>query len=223
MRLRKSGDDFSFRCRGSGLQNHMAKLKQTSFFKDPRKNTKRWWVETQYVFGGGLKYKKCKRPFGRNRLVHVVLKAQEWAAFHQRGPGVRQRIEQAAKKCHVLVKDLAINKDHIHIVVTTSHRKLLTNFLRQVSAGLGHFIKAELAKLSIEKTGSLWLARPFTRLVSWAKKPFSILKNYIHRNRQEVQGLLPYRSRKHRLNSWLDNFSNPFSKPFFESSPESYL
>ena len=64
-------------------------------------------------------------------------------------------------------------------------------------------MKQELSDLQIKKTDALWIERPFTRLVSWAKQPLNAVKNYIHRNRQEVMGFLPYKVRDHALNRFL--------------------
>ncbi len=185
--------------------------KQQSFFKTPRRDSKLWWIQKHQVYGGSLKYRKFQRPFDRNKLVHVVLKAHDWAAFHQRGLGVENRIRDIARFCHVKIQDLAVNKDHIHILISTSKRKFFLNFLRQVSAGVGHFLKQFLGALQIKKAGSLWLERPFTRLVSWGKRVVVAVKNYIHRNRQEVLGFVPYKSRNHPLGLFLEKWVGQFS------------
>ncbi len=185
--------------------------KQQSFFKTPPRDSKLSWIQKHHIFGGSLKYRKCQRPFDRNKLVHIVLKAHDWAAFHQRGPGVENRIRDIAGACHVKIQDLAVDKDHIHILISTSHRKFFLNFLRQVSAGIGHLLKRLLSQVQIQKTDSLWLDRPFSRLVSWANRAVVAVKNYIQRNRQEVIGFVPYKSRNHPLSKFLAKWVGRFS------------
>lgn len=175
--------------------------KQFSLLKDPRRNTKLWWIVKQTTYGGSMDYRKVRRPFDSKKLTHVVFKARLGKAngFHRNKRVVHDVLELAEKRYGIRRQDLAIHHDHIHVLFYTKLRESQVRFLRFVAAELGRRFKTVLG---VGK-GSLWIKRPFTRLVSWGRKSLERVKNYIRRNRDEVMGFVPYTPRKHRLSDFL--------------------
>src|SRR4051812_14464359 len=119
-------------------------IKQLQLIKDPRKNTKLWWIEKQHTYGGSLNYRKVKRPFDSKKLTHTVFKANLGTAiwFTRSQQSIQKLVRSIAERYDVRIKDLAINKDHIHIVFYTKHRENQINFLRLLAAELGRKYKA---------------------------------------------------------------------------------
>lgn len=182
----------------------MVRAKQLSLLKDPRKNTKLWWIVKQTTYGGSMDYRKVKRPFDSKKLTHAVFKARLGRAngFMRRESTVREVLERAARRYGIRLNDLAVHHDHIHVVFYTKLRESQVRFLRFVAAELGRKFKTAKNHLgSVAK--SLWIGRPFTRLVSWGRKSLERIKKYIERNRNEVLGFVPYMPRKHRLTAFL--------------------
>jgi REP element-mobilizing transposase RayT len=178
--------------------------KQLSLLKDPRKNTKLWWIVKQTTYGGSLNYRKVKRPFDSKKLTHTVLKARLGKAngFLGRQELVRDVLQMASHRYGVRINDSAIHNDHIHTLTFTKSRDSHIQFLRFVTAELGRRFKALKNHLG-QSPRSLWAGRPFTRLVSWGTKSLQRIKKYIERNRHEALGFIPYQPRKHRLTRFL--------------------
>jgi REP element-mobilizing transposase RayT len=183
--------------------------KQLSLFKDPRKNTKRWWIVKQTTYGGSLNYRKVARPFDRKKLVHVVLKAKLGRAlwFTRFAQSHRKTIEQSALRYKISLRDLAINHDHIHLLYSAKSRELNAQFLRFLSAELGRK-QARLRRKIGLRPERLWTQRPFSRLVSWATRSVQAIQRYIHKNRQEALGFIEFTPRKHRLSAFLAVLQN---------------
>ena len=158
----------------------------------------------QSVYGGSLNYRKVKRPFDKKKLTHVVLKAKLgkslWLTRFEKK--TRDVIEAGALRYGVKIRDIAINRDHIHILFYTKSRESQTLFLRLVSADMGRMYKAFKKTLRLPKS-PLWSARPFTRLVSWGRKSLVRIQRYIRQNRDEVLGFVEYKPRRHALSSFL--------------------
>lgn len=190
------------------LKRSMRKAKQLSLFKDPRKNTKLWWIVKQNVYGGSLDYRKVARPFDSKMLSHAVFKANlagtfRFTKFEQM---VRQVIARTGVRYGIKVLDVAVNHDHIHLLFYTKSREAQTRLLRLISADLGRWYKSIRKNFGLAPK-DLWLGRPFTRLVSWGRKSLARVRSYIQRNRREAIGFIEYRPRKHRLNAFLAAWS----------------
>lgn len=183
----------------------MLRAKQIPLIKDPRTNTKLWWIRKQHAYGGEMNYRKVARPFDSKKLTHAVLKSRLGSAlrFTRSQSSIRRVIAEVAEKYSVKIKDIAINHDHIHLLFSARRRDDQIRFLRLLAAELGRKYKTLKKKFGISIKGSMWLHRPFTRLVSWGKRSLRAAQDYIKRNRLEVLGVIAYRPRKHRLNRFL--------------------
>ncbi|HPI40395.1 MAG TPA: transposase [Pseudobdellovibrionaceae bacterium] len=180
-------------------------MKQLSFIKDPRNDTKLWWIQKQKNYGGSLNYRKVERPFDSKQLVHVVFKAKlgDGIWFTRSSKSIQTLLIQVANKYDLKIKEKSINKDHIHILVWTKVRQNLIQFLRLFAAEMGRKYKEIFKRFGINKTKNLWMARPFTRLVNWGKRSVDVITKYIQKNTHEALGFIEYKPRKHRLNVFL--------------------
>lgn len=187
--------------------------KQIPLIKEPRKDTKLWWIVKQTTYGGALNYRKVARPFNSKKLVHAVLMGNVGTAlrFTKSRDSIQKLVEWAANKYEIKIKDLAINHDHIHILFYTKLRDSQRNFLRLVAAQMGRKYQSLRKKFGIRNTNSIWRLRPFTRLVGWHKKSLQIVRKYFQKNREEALGFVVYTPRKHRLTRFLAAWSNNLS------------
>ena len=183
----------------------MRKPKQLSLIKDPRKNTKLWWIAKQGVYGGSLDYRKVKRPFDSKKLVHAVLKGNPGTQlrFTKSVPSIQKLVTKVAMRSQIKIKDLAINHDHLHILIQAQKREQLTAFLKTFAAEMGKKYQRLALKYGVKRKGSLWVKRPFTRLVSWSKLSREKLKKYFEKNRKEALGFIEYEPHKHRLSEFI--------------------
>lgn len=184
--------------------------RQLSLLKDPRKNTKLWWIKKQYTYGGSMNYRKVPRPFDSKKLTHAVFKAKLGPAvwFTRSRNSIGHLLKNVASKYGVKIKDVAINKDHIHVVFYTKHRRGQALFLRLVAAEIGRKYKLIRERFGIRRSGKLWVARPFTRLVSWGRKSLQRVQAYLMKNRNEAMGFIEYRPRRHPLNVFLRQWAD---------------
>lgn len=155
-----------------------------------------------------MNYRKVARPFDSKKLTHAVLKARLGSSlrFTRREISIRKVIADVAAKYAIKVKDIAINYDHIHLLFSALRRKDQIRFLRLLAAELGRKYKALRKKFGVRLKGSMWLHRPFTRLVSWGKRSLERVQNYLSKNRREASGLIEYEPRQHRLTKFLNQW-----------------
>ncbi len=178
--------------------------KQLPLLKDPRQNTKLWWIVKRTNYGGSMNYRKVRRPFDSKMLTHAVFKARlgRSVRFSKFEGTVREILVTAAGRYGVRINDSAIHHDHIHLLFYTKTRESQVRFLRFFSAEMGRRY-ARLYRRMGWAAKPLWVARPFSRLVSWGKKSLRHIKNYIRRNRFEALGFIPYRPRNHSIGRFL--------------------
>ena len=172
----------------------MAK-KQFSFIK-PVKNQ----------FGGALLKgnPKSKRPLSLKSPLHLVLKSQK--AF---GPSsmlakahvkeIDQLVRRQATACGVKIYHFVNVGNHLHLVIRLQDRRLYRVFIRAVSGliarqVLGNQRGAKSQNLSKDmglneekksKKIQFWLARPFTRLVTWGPD-YKGLSLYMKKNQDQA-------------------------------------
>lgn len=186
--------------------------RQLQLFKGPRSKTKLWWVQKQHAYGGSLNYRKVARPFDSKMLTHAVFKAKLGRAiwFTRWSKGIQDLLRQSAAQYGVKLRDVAVNQDHIHVVFYTKKRENQIQFLRFFSAEMGRRYKKIRRKFGVSG-GALWVARPFTRLVSWGKKSIAQLTQYLQKNRDEAMGFVAYTPRKHALSRFLKIWERQWS------------
>lgn len=138
------------------------------------------------LFHGGelaLGKRKSRRPFDPKRSLHLTLKAERPVLFARRVE-IEKEIRRWAARFHVKLYELAVNFDHIHVLLFAPSKRLLNAFHRALSSRLA----ALLGK-------GIWALLPFSRVVSWGRA-FRVAREYIRRNREEAEGKRPYEKRK---------------------------
>lgn len=183
----------------------MKRTRQLSLLKDPRRNTKLWWIQKQHTYGGALNYRKVARPFDSKKLIHVVFKAKVGKAvwFTRSQRSIEKVLVDAAQRYGVRLKDFAIQTDHIHVLAYGRRKEEFSKFLRFFAAEMGRKYKGVFARLGFKKPQDFWVHRPFTRLVSWSRRSLSHVLAYFKKNRDEALGFIKYQPRRHRLSSFL--------------------
>src|SRR4051812_46813401 len=113
--------------------------KQLSLLKDPRKNTKLWWIVKASTYGGSMRYRKVRRPFDSKKLTHTVFKARLGSAiwFTRSSLSIEKLLMSSASRYGVRIQDFAINKDHIHVAFYSKQRLSQQLFLRFFAAEMG--------------------------------------------------------------------------------------
>lgn len=145
-----------------------------------------------WEFGGTLLRKshaKIRRPISTKQKMLVVFStsaARGPRSFHFFQKPVQQRIQRAAKIHHLKVYDVLNGGHHLQLVVKTSTRKDLQNFIRSLSGTLARLIlKAEKGR---PQKLSLWTQRPYTRWLPTTNSPLQ--NNWAVQDRLLELGLL---------------------------------
>ncbi|PIT98932.1 MAG: hypothetical protein COT74_11835 [Bdellovibrionales bacterium CG10_big_fil_rev_8_21_14_0_10_45_34] len=193
-------------------QGSNSRKEQLSLITEPRRDTKLWWIETQHQYGGSLDYRKVKRPFDTTKLIHTVFKARLgkniW--FTKSQVSITRLLESAAKRYQLKIKDKAINKDHIHLLIDPNRskpyneaRREFLRFLRFFAAQMARKYEEIHKRLGLRKSKQFWIERPFTRLVGWGRRTLANIQSYFEKNRNEAAGFVAYVPRNHRLSRFL--------------------
>jgi REP element-mobilizing transposase RayT len=159
-------------------------------------------------FGGALLKgnPKEKRPLTLKTPLHLVLKSQK--AF---GPSsmlakahakkIDQLVRKQASACGVKIYHFVNVGNHLHLVVRLQDRRLYRVFIRAVSGLIARQVlgtergpQAEAPELSADlevvsetktKKTQFWVARPFTRLVTWGPD-YKGLSRYMKKNQAQA-------------------------------------
>lgn len=161
--------------------------------KQVRPGTKAYLVEKKLVYGGALNYRKKKRPFRKNRAVHLVLRSRllggSRALSRQRRQSVVEKLLfKKSKKYGAKIYRHSINSNHIHILIRFGSSLAQANFLRDFSGTLALWIRRQF---HLKK--KVWDARPYSSVVR--SNAFLKIAAYIERNRKESSGAWAYESR----------------------------
>lgn len=192
----------------------MAKSKQLGFEKIIWK--------FRYAHGGNLRNKRAgrrERPIKSHAPIHLVMKANKDSIrggfrTSRRFLLIHRLRDRYAKKFFVNIEQMSVQGDHIHIIIRTTRRSGLQNFLRVFSGQIAQqFEQAGLANFVVTGTPSnpaqtskikLWKYRPFTRVV-FGRRALITLENYVQLNEKEAQGTIPWRNgrlRDLRADEW---------------------
>ena len=153
----------------------MRKPKQLSFFKEgPRQ------------FGGKLLKgnAKIRRPLSSKHAVHLVLKSEFAMGVRsmlrtENVKKVDEIIRTQAADCAVTIYHLVNVGNHLHLVVRIKEVEAYPKFIRAITGLIArHVLGAERGSA---KKLQFWIARPFTRLVSWGRD-WTYLNGYMIKN-----------------------------------------
>lgn len=191
-------------------------MEQFSFFKSTWKH--------QFCHGGALRKRssgRISRPLSTRDPLHCVFKINSHQ-FKLRGLRhsqsfqlIHQIVAQYAKRFHVRVEQISIQKDHLHLLIRTQRRSQFHYFFRVVAGQIAQrfeqksWIVTDTPKRSIRGacqvthgTG-LWRYRPYSRVVR-GYKAYLIVRDYIQLNEQEALANIPYRKQRLRGMSMRD-------------------
>lgn len=152
---------------------------------------------TTLSYGGDLrKQRKGRkaRPLSAKNAHHIVLKVnknnlQNRSFRHPKNFALVQLLLQRyAKKFYIAVDQISYQHSHIHILARSSRRSHFHSFFRVFTGQIAQRLKVTDTPLN----NSLWLQRPFTRIIKgWFN--LRTTKNYIQLNEKEVTGVIAYR------------------------------
>jgi REP element-mobilizing transposase RayT len=164
---------------------------------------------------GGIYFKnynpKEKRPIDSQKALHVVLKSSqargERSFKHRRyEQKIWNLIESHAKRNGVKIYAYANAGNHLHLLIRAK-REGYTKFIRSVTGLIARLVgNSERGRplTNSNKNGhssqrKFWDSRPFTRVVSFAKREYRVIKAYLLRNTLEAIGWMTYRERDKKL------------------------
>jgi REP element-mobilizing transposase RayT len=183
--------------------------KQQSLFKP------HW--QHQFSHGGSLRRKRAgrgARPLSTKEPLHVVFKIRREGLRHRSFRSahgyvlVQKIIRRYSQRFYIKVEQLSIQHDHLHLLIRTSRRSQFHFFFRVVAGQIaqrfekeGLLLKSKLKHVtdtpkSLHRSGSLWMYRPFSRVVR-GYRAYKVIRDYIQLNEQEVAGKIKYQ--KNRL------------------------
>lgn len=134
--------------------------------------------------GGSLSRGKRKtlRPLSSKHPIHLVLKAKKSLLYKNKLLLVKE-IRSLEKRFSLKLYGLAVNHDHLHLVLKIKNRKNYVAFIRSFTS----FVAKRLGK-------GIWALLPFTRVAGWGKE-FRLILRYLEKNRKETMGEVPYMPR----------------------------
>jgi REP element-mobilizing transposase RayT len=163
----------------------------SSLFKDTPKH-----------FGGSyLKNSnpRTARPISTKNAMHVVLRSfiakDELSLSHyKRRAKIEDTIRKQAELFNIKIYQMAINSNHIHLLIKLYTRESFSKFIKAVSGLIARIT------LRVERGKALglkfWNNRPFSRIVEWSKGYFAA-KEYVIRNDLESYDIIPYTPRRY--------------------------
>lgn len=179
------------------------KIQRSLFDQKPKRGRK---PLKPYDHFGGVHLKnynpKSKRPMDSKKTLHLTLKSSQATGVKsfknkQLEARIWQIIDHQATRTHIRIYAYANAGNHLHLLIRAKHRENYISFIRSITGLISRLVgKSERGQPLKEK---FWDARPFTRIVSFAKREFQTVKTYLLRNTLEAIGWMPYFSRDKRL------------------------
>ncbi|MCM2352947.1 MAG: transposase [Pseudobdellovibrio sp.] len=175
--------------------------------------TKTHW-QFRYNHGGILRKKRQgrkARPISTRAPIHLVFKTNVNSLRRGlRSPLgyflIHSIVKKYARRFFVKIEQVAINHDHLHLMVRFSRRSQGLYFLRVVAGQIAQefqkngFLKSAVVTDTPEATQKvlkLWKHRPFTRVIQgW--RSYLTVRNYIQLNKKEASGQIRYKPQRLR-------------------------
>lgn len=148
-------------------------------------------------FGGSLLKGKRKslRPLSNRHPIHLVMrseKAKGRASFFRFKRLIEGVLNKNAKKFGVRIYHVAIQSNHIHLILRIFNRQTYRKFICALTGTIAHLVSrgAGLKK----QNRSFWVARPFTRIITWGRE-YRYVVGYLLQNKLEAIGFISYKQR----------------------------
>jgi REP element-mobilizing transposase RayT len=106
-----------------------------------------------------------------------------------------------AEKLDVKIYSYANGGNHLHLLLRAKTREDYVSFIKTITGLIARLVGNAERGQPLKK--KFWDARPFSRIVSFAKKEFETIKTYLLGNTLEAIGWMPYYSRDTHLPSKL--------------------
>jgi REP element-mobilizing transposase RayT len=182
----------------------MAKKAQQSLFDQVPKRGRPPKKPSDH-FGGRylLNYNpKFKRPMDSKKALHLILRSSKSTGARslkneKYEAKIWQIVSHHAQKLGISIYSYSNGGNHLHLLIRAKYRDDYNSFIRTITGLIARAVgKTERGHRSKEK---FWDARPFSRIVSFAKREFQMVRAYLLRNTLEAIGWLPYISRDQKL------------------------
>lgn len=158
-------------------------------------------------FGGALLKGKRKglRPLSNKHPIHLVMRSENAvgrASFFRFKRAIEGTLNKNAKKFGVRIYRVAIQSNHIHMVMRIFNRQTYRKFICALTGTIAYLVSrgAGLKKQS----RSFWAARPFTRIVTWGRE-YGYVLAYLRQNTLEAIGFVAYKPRGNMYQRYLIN------------------
>lgn len=140
-------------------------------------------------FGGSLLIgkRKVKRILSFSKPMHFVFKsenAKNSLAFVRFQKQIIELMKNVSRICGIKVYDMAVNFNHIHLVVLLSNDDSYKKWIRHLTSA----IVAMMSKVVKTNLTKFFTLRPYSRIVDWGRQ-FKTVLNYQILNQLEVVGL----------------------------------
>jgi REP element-mobilizing transposase RayT len=182
----------------------MSRKKQLNIFdQKPKRGRKPKKPATHF---GGIHLKnynpKSKRPMDSKKALHLTMKSSQATgtkSFKNENYEAKiwEIISNHAERFQIKIYEYANGGNHLHLLIRAKHRDEFRAFIRTISGLIARLVGG--GQRNHARNRRFWDARPFTRIVSFAKKEFATAKSYLHRNMLEIIGWMPYVARDMRL------------------------
>ena len=157
----------------------------------------------RWSYGGTLRrsrHGRGTRPLSPRDSVHIVFKINRCALprglRHPSTFAILHRVNRHyAKKFRVKIEQIAVERDHIHILAHANARAQFQAYFRVVAGQFAQNVTDTFRKR--HKGLRLWKFRPFTRVVRGEKDRRNV-RNYIRLNEAEATGQIPYQKERLR-------------------------
>lgn len=172
------------------------KLKQLDLFVGSRSKT----GKVKRVFGGTLLKgnAKIKRPLSKSEPIHLVLKSEKaigtFSMLNKHNISQVDRIvRKNARRFDIRIYQFVNVGNHLHLVIRIQDRHCYAKFIRTITGLIArHVTKKERGPenrkyrelVKSRSKGGFWVARPFSRLISWGRD-FNLIKRYMEANRHQ--------------------------------------
>lgn len=122
---------------------------------------------------GGSRLKsnpKTKRPLSTKNAIHLVLKSGQVMGarsmlHYNHANKIAKLIERASKAHGIRLYHFVNVGNHLHLVIKLQHRDDFTPFIRALTGVIARMVLK--AERGAAKNIQFWLARPFTRIITW--------------------------------------------------------
>ena len=178
--------------------------KQLKLFNPPKKRGPKPKFKNG-AFGGSIhsNYNPNKqRPIDHKKALHIVLRSSQargLRSFKHKNNETKvwDIIRKQAKNFNIKLYAYANSGNHLHLLLRAKERKEYSFFIRAISGLIARHVGSSERGQKLKKP--FWDARPFSRIVSFAKREFATVKSYLLRNTLEAVGWIKYIPRDKKL------------------------